>query len=402
LELKIKENKNIKESPGVNSNNMNSIVNVQKKLKDYPKIELNAYNYFELISPYLLNRLISEKNYNEIKNLVKSISSIKTSFFGFEKRLDSDKKRMDYLLALSYLKGERESFLNLIKNKEFIENIKLNNEWKNINKFFEKWIDPENIFHKNILGIWLEFDTANFKNKINIPSVFLQISPIHPKKKNLLDETSWIINLAISTLTSKMLPEKTKKYLGYIISKMPKKSSILLVASMLSRSSSGLRIIIKDINADEIVTFLNDIGWNDINNRLSNLLDDIKKYANNIRLHININEKIDKKIGLECFISPEKYHKSKGWDIFLKYLVDNNLCLKENYDLILQFPGVDLEEDDQEFSFGKYQLSVRIPNNNYSKAIIRYISHIKILYKPDSKICAKAYLGVRMFGKKTS
>ncbi len=41
---------------------------------------------------------------------------------------------------------------------------------------------------------------------------------------------------------------------------------------------------------------------------------------------------------------------------------------------------------------------MKIENNDFSSALVRYISHIKLVYEPDHVLSAKAYPGVRLFG----
>ena len=129
------------------------------------------------------------------------------------------------------------------------------------------------------------------------------------------------------------------------------------------------------------------------------MINEIKKYSNFIILHINIGESIDPQIGLECFISPDKYHEGHGWDDFLTYLVEKKACLPDIKSALLDFPGVDRENNENEFTFDSYMPSVKLPDNNFSKAIVRYISHVKISYHPGEPIEAKAYTGVRLFGR---
>ncbi len=40
-----------------------------------------------------------------------------------------------------------------------------------------------------------------------------------------------------------------------------------------------------------------------------------------------------------------------------------------------------------------------LSQDEYSKSLIRYISHIKLVYQPGEEIQAKAYPAVRLFGE---
>jgi hypothetical protein len=167
---------------------------------------------------------------------------------------------------------------------------------------------------------------------------------------------------------------------------------------MLSRKTEGIRVIVKNINPDHIVSYLKSIGWTDKDDGLYKLLKELKNFADCIRLHMNISDHADQKIGLECFISPDKYNEAYGWENFLDYLIEKGLCEPKLKSILLEFPGVEQENPEYEFNLDSYIPSVKLPDKDFSKAIVRYISHVKISYEPDKPIEAKAYTGVRLFG----
>lgn len=355
--------------------------------------------YLSSIEQYIPKNLISSQNFSEIKNLADSLTGDFTSFFGFESRLSSNKQRSDYLIAVSSKKGEREALLNLVRNiTNEISEFNLS-EWKKVGRLTEKWNDPLSELNKKILGLWLEFDTAKDQDELPIPSIFLQITPLRIDTDQDIEKCKWITQTAIPILMGHPVPEKVEKQFILALKNLPDKATVFHIAAMLSRNTNGIRLVIKNINPQDIISYLTSLGWSDQGDELSKMINEIKKYSNCIRLHININEKISSQIGLECFNSPDKYHKGQGWDNFLDYLIEKKACLPDKKSALLDFPGIDQESPDQEFDFESYFPTTKLPDVNYSKAIIRYISHIKISYSPGKPIEAKAYTGVRMFGK---
>jgi len=379
-------------------NNSHRIEN-SKMVRDFDSNQINSYQYLKSIESFIPEKIISQQNFTEIKNLAQHLTGNLTSFFGFESRLTSTNARSDYLIAVSSKKGEREALLNLIKNGSLPDKYLDKQEWKNVGVFTEKWADPASIFYNNILGLWLEFDTADKDVEIPVPSIFLQTIPLRIDNEKDTDKVKWVTRNAIPTLTGQQVSEKLEAKFCDALKKLPDGSSVFHVASMLSRNTEGMRIVVKRIKPEDVVPYLDSLGWTDQNNGLKDLIDKIKKYSNCIRLHINITDIIDPKIGIECFISPDQYHKKQGWDEFFDHLVEKGICLPNMKNAVLDFPGVTQEDSSNEFNFETYQPSVKLPDNNFSKAIVRYISHIKINYKPGYPIEAKAYTGVRLFGK---
>ena len=357
-------------------------------------------DYLASVAPHVSEELISSQNFADIKNLAQQLTGNLTSFFGFESRLTSKNAKSDYLIAVSSQKGEREALLNIIKNKELPDAFLNRKEWKNIGNLIEKWADPTSILYNSVLGLWLEFDIHERNSEIPVPSIFLQTIPLRIDSAEDIEKCRWVTEIALPKLIGQKVSEKLENKFFDALKKLPKKASVFHVASMLSRNSEGLRLVIKRINPDDIVPYLESLGWKDEDDGLKNLIDELKKYSNCIRLHLSLSDNVDSKVGLECFNSPDQYHKVKGWEEFFNHLVEKGACLPSLKSALLNFPGVTLEDQSSEFSFESYQPSVKLPDNDFSKAIVRYISHIKINYKPGKPIVAKAYTGVRLFGSK--
>lgn len=357
----------------------------------------HPHDYLSLIESHMPGKLISKQNMMEIKNLANNFTNSFTSFFGFESKLTSDDSRSDYLIAVSSKKGEREALSKLVKklSDKFLDQ----NEWRNIGKFVENWSDSKSVLSSKILGLWLEFDTADRISEAPIPSIFLQTVPLTIENSGDIKRCLWVTRTAIPLVTGQPVSKELENRFIDSIKKLPEGASVFHVASMLSRDSEGIRMVIKRVKPNDIIPYLNSIGWTDENDGLPSLIDEIKKFSNCIRLHINISNQVGPKIGLECFISPDQYHHGNGWEDFLNYLVDKGLCKPEMKSALLGFPGVDLEDTNHKFSFDSYMPSVKLQSGNFMKAIVKYISHVKITYDPNGPISAKAYTGVRLFGK---
>jgi hypothetical protein len=351
------------------------------------------------IETFISDDLISSENFSEIKKLAKQFNSNMTSFFGFESSLTSNNNRSDYLIAVSSQNGEREALLDLINNGKLSDEFLNKEEWRNVGIFTKIWADPKSILYNNILGLWLEFDTSDEFNEAPVPSIFLQTRPLRINNVEDIDKCKWVTRTAIPILTGKMISKDLENKFINALENLPEKASVFHVASMLSRNTEGMRLVIKRINPEDIVPYLISIGWSDEDNGLEDLLKELKNFSNCIRLHINISEKVDPEIGLECFISPDKYHKGQGWDEFFNHLVKKGICLPNMKSALLDFPGVSQEDPTNEFNFESYLPSVKLNDENFSKAIVRYISHVKVKYKPGNLTQAKAYTGVRLFGK---
>ena len=393
---RIKENSEIEKKIS-NSSFIPSEKTIMRKDCDFDV--LHATDYLRFLKPHFSKELLSSENFRDIQDLADHFTGGITSFFGFEYKLNSSNGNPDYLIAVSSQKGEREALSSLIKDKLLPNKFLKRSEWQNIGNFAETWSNPDSVLYNNVFGLWLEFDEPDILNENIVPSIFLQIKPLYINKPTDIEKCAWVTQTAIPLLNGREVSEKIEQNFLDCIKKLPKGASIFHIASMLSRQEEeGIRIVVKRIDPDQIIPYLNSIGWYDENNGLSDLLNEVKKFSNCIRLHINLGNKIGKKIGLECFISPDKYHKDVDWTEFMEYLVNKELCNPDLRSALLNFPGVEQENTEYNFDLDSYIPSVKLPDNNFSKAIVRYLSHIKISYEPNMNIEAKAYTGIRLFG----
>jgi hypothetical protein len=354
-------------------------------------------DYLNHIESSIPKGLISQQNYDEIKTLASFFKANITSFFGFETRLHKNDGKVDYLFAISKKNNEREELLRLFEDNKLPSEFMKHEKWKQIKKLVQTWSDKSSILYDKVLGLWFEFDTASESKEIPIPSLFFQIKPIRKDKSKDDEDYSWIIDTLIPSSTGKDMTFENKQKMIQSINYLPEESVLLHIAAMISRNSSIIRTTIK-MKPEQIVPYLESLGWKDENDGLSTLLDNIKDLSTRIILHISIGEEIDPKIGLECSFSPDMYHQQEKWDRFFDYLIQENMCLPQIKDLVLSVNGI-TQEDSSE-SFQSFEPAVQIDSTSGSEALVRYLSHIKIQYAPNKPILAKAYPGVRLFRKK--
>jgi hypothetical protein len=358
----------------------------------------HATDFLCLVEPYLSEALISSQNYAEIKNLADYFTGSVTSFFGFESSLNNSENQSDFLFAVSSKRGERETLVNLIENGNFQDIFRKKPEWQRVAKFASAWADPKSILYDMVLGIWFEFDAEQLLSEVPIPNIFIHPVSIHTFSSKEISQHKWLIQTALPLLTGRRLSKMIQQRITNSIQKLPSEASLFQTGIMLSRATSSVRLVIKRMHPNQIIPYLNSIGWSDETNGLSSLLDELEKYVTRIVLHIGVGEKIDNKIGIECSFYPDLYNQETRWSDFLAYLTEKGLCRPEKKSALLCFPGVEQEDMNDDFDLKSYMTAVKIPENNFSRALVRYISHVKLSYEPNYPLEAKVYSGVKLFG----
>jgi hypothetical protein len=379
--------------------NRNLFISETIQLRKLSLKNLTATQYLSSVEPYISSELISAQNYDEIKTLTAHFTGGITSFFGFETRLNSSDAHSDYLFAVSSLRGEREALAGLFTNGSLPKEFLSKKEWQNVGNFAAAWADPSSVLYNKVLGLWFEFDTP-VSSEAPVPSIFIHSVPLRIDTPEDIQKCTWLTQTALPGLTGQPTSEKLEKNIIQSLEKLPQNAVLFDTGVMLSRAAAGVRLVIIRMQPNQIIPYLISLGWADENNGLTQLIKELEAAASRIVLHINITENgVDKKIGLECAYHPDQYNLETRWETFFDYLIEKNACLPEKKALLLDFLGVEQDDATSEFDLTSHQAAVRIQQNDFSAALVRYISHIKISYKPSHPIEAKAYPGVRLFGQ---
>jgi hypothetical protein len=182
------------------------------------------------------------------------------------------------------------------------------------------------------------------------------------------------------------------------IEKMPKGASLFQVGTMLSRSTNDVRLYINKVRSQNILSYLNALGWSEADGTFETLITDFEEKADRFVLSFDVTpDGIEPRIGLECSFEENRYHQEKRWEDVFEYFVQKGMCLPEKRDALLRYPGVDYPDD---FSGGVMRPFVSVSQHLdeiFSGALVRYISHVKVVYIPNHPLEAKAYPAVRLF-----
>jgi len=354
-------------------------------------------DYLQTIQAATPKALISDLTYTAISRLSCLFTEDISSFFGFEHRLQSPTAHADFLIAVSSERGEREAFARLLTTENFPAEYLQIPAWQHVQSFAQHWTDAHSILHTNVLGLWLEFDIDSASQDIPIPCVFIHTTPIHAATRD--SDYDWLLETGLPLLLGHTLSSNVRNHLQQAFKKLPASASVMDVGVMLSRTSSGVRLVYRHLQPQEIVPYLQSLDWTDTDNELASLIDELTEFASRLVLHITITDQgVSPKIGLECSFAPDLYQFETRWTSLFHYLERKQICLPGKQEIITDFMGADLEDTTTAFSLNHYTTAVRIPHAHYAKALVRYLSHVKIVYNPGHALEAKAYPGVRLFG----
>jgi hypothetical protein len=344
-----------------------------------------------------LTDLITVDKFQEILSIAKNFPGNVTSFLGFEIHLRDATQRADWAFAVSGDGSDREVLVNLMKNGQLPQQYFQQPEWRHIAEFSEAWADQTSLLQKHIKCFWLEFDMPDTPPTVFIPSVFFGPEKLSEGiASNDPSQYHWLLHSALPLLRGQQLSKKIQHHILNCIKKIPATASLFQVGTMLSRSSNDVRLYINRIDPKDIIPYLKSLGWSDTG-EFQSLIDDLQNKADRFVLSFDVNETgIGFRLGIECSFASNQYHQETRWKELFDYLTEKGMCLPEKRDALLGYPGV--EHTDISSSVMKPLTSAsRHLDDLLAGMLVRYISHIKIVYYPGRALEAKAYPAVRLF-----
>jgi len=322
--------------------------------------------YLDVLLPHLGSQIVHPLVVSDVKTLASNLPPILRG--GFECRLSANSSQIDLQQCIV------QDDIKLLK--EHITSSTNTIRWSQLLDFLTEWQSSL----KEIPEIWLEFDN----NTALIPSVFIGLpqSPAHEtyqiavQSLNLLLQSNWAT---------------WQDNLYRCFATCPDGVFVSHIGVMLSRNSPALRVNIKRLQADLLIPYLQQIGWQEETNELEILMQQLSALVDRITVCLDVGQQIYPQIGLECIFIQQPPHESR-WAVFLDYLVEHNLCEPRKREALLNWPGQSNPVNSMA-PWPKQLIAASLlePKKRFT-AFERRLSHIKVVWKPQGHLEAKAYL----------
>ncbi len=344
---------------------------------------------------HLDKKLISQDCFNKIHTIAGMFPGAITSFLGFECRLAETNPSADFAFTISGVGQDRFVFQQLLKNNQLFQKLLSYPEWKRIQEFTTAWTDTKSVLFNNVKCFWIEFDITENKSDVPIPSVFFGPAKPSKTKGNAPDQYQWLFSDALPLLKG-FISQPVQEHLVDCIGKIPLNAYVFQVGTMLSRENQTIRLFINKIEADQIIAYLQNIGWSEDPSKLIKIIEEIDQLVDRYVISFDVTEQgIGPKIGIECSFDTPAYDSVSQWNEFLEFLVQQGLCLPEKMEALLSYSGVD---NTTMFAEPVEPLiSASATNAFASCSTARFINHVKLVYRPGKVLEAKAYPAIRYY-----
>ena len=330
--------------------------------------------------------IATPKAISDSQQLAKLLSPIPRGLF--EIRLDKGNYQVDLHQCIS-LKNKEPQILVEHINKLALSHQEFNQPvWNRIRDFCKIWSDSSSDLYSAISDIWLEFDIHESNPHLLTPCIFLGIN-----RDSFEPSTTFsIIKIALELLYGQPINDDLCSNLYRCFTACTSPTRISHVGVMLSRQIEALRINVSKIPIYEISNYLQEIGYPNPTEEIEALVYELLDSFDNVRLCFDVGKKIYPTIGLECFFDKQS-GLDQTWSTFLDNLVAKGLCTSEKRNGLIAWVGYTTPSNTTKpWASHLIAESLLQPSENLS-LLNRSISHIKLTYKPESALQAKAYIG---------
>ena len=336
-------------------------------------MNVSMKDYLKVIAPDLRPELVSAETFCKIEKLAQIFPPCYLA--AFECRLGANESRVDFQVQLpSHLLNLPESLLQSVL-------------WQEFQDFYRQWAEPTTssfLLQRTVNTLALEFDLVGQSLSEIVPCILLTLNP-----ETVADAKTAIAIL--SKLPSFPVYSKLESNLRRCYEGLPEGGKIASLGAMLSRENQALKLGVKEISTQQLLDYLEQIGWQDMTDRLSPLLLMLSEFVDKIGLDVEIGDTVYPRIGLECYFEKQPFSEPR-WDVFLDRLVTLGLCTAAKKDALLAWPGFTQKADRPDLWPANIIWGDIFMGSQGFSIFARTIYEIKIVYHPGMPLSAKAYL----------
>jgi len=302
-----------------------------------------------------------------------------TRDFGFESRLGEPAAACDFSFLIE--KGTEGAKIFAGKNQlsDLHESLLADSIWQRIRNLFIAWNTQGNLLDGSLRSIWLEFDYDGISYN-RCPNIFFGIiAEGKAGRKAQVESTIRVLDEIYHILFDISFPDELLANLGMSVLALPEHAGLYQTGLMIPRHKEAVRLVLTQIKAGRLESYLRDIGWPGDFQKARFMIDRYSGLFDSFACNINIGKEILPYLALEMmFKNLGQPRFNPKWEAAMNFLESDKLLTREKREALLSFCG-------------KTKCEFPYPAN-----YLRGLNHLKIVYKENSPIECKGYFGTMM------
>jgi hypothetical protein len=296
--------------------------------------------------------------------------------FGFESSLSE--QEIDLGAQVVAAPGGRAVLASLQMRDTRRDAHEASNGWPRVVRFARDWATPGTRAYDAIPWAFLEFDTSRGLDQLTAPSLFVRVAE-HAQfpTEGETDSRRELALELVSTLLDAPLPDPVSRTLQHCVASLPVGSILLHVGVMFARDN-GVRLHLS-IPDHTLLDYLRAIDWPGDHAAVEMLR---KRYGEPdplVTLQLEVGDGVGAGLGLEFSGHGALQGGATRWTRRFDQLVEDGLCTPAKRDALLAWPAI---------------FTVPLTGGGWPCTIRQDISHVKVVFRPDRALYAKAYISV--------
>ena len=329
-------------------------------------MQKSAADFILLTRDDLCESLVSPKHFVKIVSLSKGLPP--TSLLSVECRLCAENNDVDFALCVYERKGFEmlAAFIsenNLANSHKSISH----KSWHAIASFTDHWLTRKDFLQEIVSAMWLNIDVEEARDRSPAPWVYLIYID------HFLGAEIMLTVLEESLLIFQTVcPKEILNQLAIHLRRLPQHAHILGLGLQSTRNTEALRLVIYNLNIEEITAFLESSDDRYDIDQLYQSMKPFGEIADSLGLIFDIDvDGIKTQFGVEFYINKA----SQKVDVarFTEILEAQNLCDPTKGNAVKQWPT--------------------FKENITESLTCTWVNHFKVTYNHRTAVSAKVYLG---------
>lgn len=250
-------------------------------------------------------------------------------------------------------------------------------EWDRIRAFLRLWQDSAALPGRDLTRVWLEFDQA--AAPALLPNLMFGY---WPRRHEALRTRRWLVDRAIPAALGAPLPAGTRKLLERGLDASAAADDFQ-IGLMSARAMPAVRLCVFDLPPADLPDLVAAIGWTGNVARLAALIEAFRPHADFVGLHFDLAAQALPRVGIEPGFAASSWqrqpHLEPRWAGQFDVLQREGALSEAKRAALLAWPGHD-----------------RLIVEGRPTALLRGLSHVKLVLNGDGSSEAKGYYGLAL------